>query len=199
MYHNKRFQLDSLFLLVALNHEQIKNSTTAGYLLADKIRFHEIAARILSIKNSTLTTLVEKLKRGSFKPESDEEKDCFKLLLDLDHVSYKVQGSITSKRYMRNETWSLVSSLGAPSWFITFAQADIKHPLALYFADTDLTFAPELRDPNERMRLIANNPVAGAQFFKVMVDMFIMHVLGVGLDHPGQYGETAGYYGTVEQ
>ena len=49
------------------------------------------------------------------------------------------------------------------------------------------------------MNLIANNPVAGARFFKVMVDMFIKHVLGVGLDRPGLYGETSGYYGTVEQ
>ena len=29
--------------------------------------------------------------------------------------------------------------------------------------------------------------------------MFIKHVLGVGTDHPGLYGDTAGYYGTVEQ
>ncbi|KAF8222663.1 hypothetical protein L208DRAFT_1204898, partial [Tricholoma matsutake] len=29
--------------------------------------------------------------------------------------------------------------------------------------------------------------------------MFIEHVLGVGTDHRGMYGETAGYYGTVEQ
>ncbi|KAI0713348.1 hypothetical protein C8Q76DRAFT_620844, partial [Earliella scabrosa] len=32
-----------------------------------------------------------------------------------------------------------------------------------------------------------------------MVDLFIKHVLGVGLDRRGLYGETAGYYGTVEQ
>src|ERR1700683_337728 len=29
--------------------------------------------------------------------------------------------------------------------------------------------------------------------------MFIKHVLGVGTDHPGLYGHTAGYYGAVEQ
>ena len=32
-----------------------------------------------------------------------------------------------------------------------------------------------------------------------MVDLFIKHVLGVGLNRPGLYGDTAGYYGTVEQ
>ena len=32
-----------------------------------------------------------------------------------------------------------------------------------------------------------------------MIEMFIRHVLGVGTDHRGLYGETSGYYGTVEQ
>ena len=41
MYHDKHFQLDPLFPLVALIHEQIKESTLAGYLLADKKQFNE--------------------------------------------------------------------------------------------------------------------------------------------------------------
>src|ERR1700728_1566155 len=32
-----------------------------------------------------------------------------------------------------------------------------------------------------------------------MCEMFIKHVLGVGNKHPGLYGETSAYYGTVEQ
>jgi len=32
-----------------------------------------------------------------------------------------------------------------------------------------------------------------------MVSLFIKHVLGVGANHPGMYGETLAYYGTVEQ
>ena len=138
------------------------------------------------------------LTKGSFKPETEEEKECFKLLSDLDHVNYKVKGSITSKKYMRNEIWALVSYLGAPSWFITFAPADVKHPLALYFADTQLEYTPEFRVREERLNLIANNPIAGARFFNVMVELFLKHVLGVGTDRRGLYGDTAGYYGIVE-
>ncbi|RPD67883.1 hypothetical protein L226DRAFT_428274, partial [Lentinus tigrinus ALCF2SS1-7] len=191
--------LEPLFPLVALNHEQIKKSATSGYLLADQTKFNEIATRILSNNSSILTNLIEQLKEGPVKPETEAEKACFKVLNDLDHVNHKVQGSITSKKYMCNEIWSLVSYLGAPSWFITFAPADVKHPLALYMADTNQTFVPQFRDQDERLRLIASNPVAGARFFKVTVDLFIKHVLGVGLDHPGIYGNTAGYYSTVEQ
>ena len=64
------------------------------------------------------------------------------MIKDLDHVGGHVKGSITSKKYMWNEIWSLISFLGAPSWFITFAPADNKHPIALYFADTQQTFCP---------------------------------------------------------
>ena len=96
---------------------------------------------------------------------------------------------------MHNEIWSLVSYQGAPSWFITFSPTDIKHPLVLYFADTN----QEFWNKTEHMNLIANNPVSSTRFFKVMIDMFIEHVVGVGLDRPGLYGEISGYYGIVEQ
>ena len=32
-----------------------------------------------------------------------------------------------------------------------------------------------------------------------MIQAFIKHVLGVDADHPGIYGYTSSYYGTVEQ
>ena len=73
------------------------------------------------------------------------------------------------------------------------------HPISLYFADTQETFSPELRTEDERYKLISQNPVAGAQFFHFMVEMFIKHVLGVDQKHPGLYGQTSAYYGTVEQ
>ena len=38
--------------------------------------------------------------------ETDEEKLCFQLIKDLDHVGGHVKGSATSKKYMRNEIWS---------------------------------------------------------------------------------------------
>src|ERR1700727_3668432 len=100
---------------------------------------------------------------------------------------------------MRNEIWSLISYLGAPSWFITFSPAYNMHPISLYYADTDEKFSPELRPYNDRYRLISQNPVAGARFFHFMVEMFIKHVLGVGTDHPCLYGNTVGYFCEVEK
>ena len=153
----------------------------------------------MNIDSPTLENLISRLSHGSVKPETEEEKACFKLLSDLDYVNYQVKGSMTNKKYLRNEIWSMVSYMGAPSWFITFAPTDVKHLLALYYADTKQDYTPEFRVKEERLNLIANNPVAGARFFNVMVNLFLKHVLGVGLDRRGLYGDTAGYYSTVEQ
>jgi hypothetical protein len=96
------------------------------------------------------------------KPESKAEQDCFQVIQDLDHVSQRVDGSVTSKKYMHSEIWSLMAYHGAPSWYITLLPADVKHPISLYLADTKETFSPELCQYDEQMRLIAHNPVAGA-------------------------------------
>jgi len=200
MYHDKRFQKDPFFPLIAFNHEQIKQGTTGGYLLTEKAKFGDISKRLMDIDVNVMTDLAKRMEDGErVTPETDEEKQCFQLIKDLDHVGGHVKGSLTSKKYMRNEIWSLISFLGAPSWFITFAPADIKHPICLYFADTGETFQPELKGYDDRYRLIAQNPVAGARFFHFMCEIFIKHILGVGTDHRGLYGQTSAFYGAVEQ
>ena len=52
--------------------------------------------------------------RERVKAESNEEKLCFQLIKDLDHVGGHVKGSVTSKKYMRNKIWSQISFSGAP-------------------------------------------------------------------------------------
>jgi Helitron helicase-like domain at N-terminus len=100
---------------------------------------------------------------------------------------------------MRNEIWSMISQLGAPSWFIMLLPADSHHPICLYYADKNIEFKTNLRLSNEQNFLVTQNPVAAARFFDLMICMFIKHVLGIGVKHSGLYGNTAGYYSTVEQ
>ena len=202
MYHDKRFQTDIYYPFVAFSHSQVKSSTTGAFLLAEKRRFHDITNRILSVDQKVLANLASRISQGEMViPETESEKACFQVIWDLDQVSQRVEGSITTKKYMRSEIWSLMAYHGAPSWYITLSPADVKHPICLYFADTKEEFdpGPSLRPYDERIRFIARNPVAGAHFFHFMVELFIKHVLGVGTDHPGIYGDTSAYYGTVEQ
>jgi len=201
MYHDKRFQTDINFPFVAFSHKQVKTASTQTYLLVDQARFANITQRLLNLDQHVLAEIIEKMQNGEYiKPVTESEKACFQVLHDLDHVSGKVKGSVTSKKYMRNEIWSLIAAKGAPSWYITLSPADIQHPICLYYADTKEEFRPEILLPyDERHRLICKNPVAGARFFHFMIETFISDVLGVNSTHRGLYGETNTYYGTVEQ
>ena len=201
MYHDKRFQYDITFPFVAFSHLQLKAASTAGFLLADSSKFRDITNRLLSVNQETLASISKRLSEGeSVNPSTEDERACFQIVRDLDHVNGKVQGSITSKKYMRSEIWSLIAYMGAPMWYITLSPADNKHPLCLYFADNNESFDLNItRGDDERFRLIANNPVAGARFFHFIVNMFITHVLGFGKRQRGLYGDTTAFYGTVEQ
>ena len=201
MYHDKRFQTDVNFPFVAFSHEQMMANTTQSFLLVDQTRFGNISERLMNIDWATLNDITTRLEVGDhISPQTDAEKQCFQLLHDLDAVSGKMHGSTTSKKYMRNEIWSLINHLGAPSWYITLSPADIQHPICIYFADTNEKFSPDMPSYDDRARMVCQNPVAGARFFHFMVQSFLQDVLGVNrLDKLGFYGTTSGYYGTVEQ
>ena len=142
MYHEKRFQADVYFPFVAFSHAQIKSSTTGAFLLTEKKNFHDITNRILSVDQSVLADLAKCMaEREMIKPQTQAEKDCFQMIHDLDHVSKRVDGSITSKKNMCSEIWSLMAYYGAPSWYITLSPADVKHPICLYWLIPKKAFA----------------------------------------------------------
>ena len=201
MYHDKRFQVDVNFPFVAFSHEQMMANTTQSFLLVDQRRFEDISNRLMRINWTTLNDLTKRLEDGEHvSNQTDSEKQCFQLLHDLDAISGKMHGSTVSKKYMRSEIWSLTNHLGAPSWYITLSPADIQHPICIYFADTKETFTPEMPGYDVRIRLVCQNPVAGARFFHYMVQTFLEDVLRVNKENEqGFYGPASGYYGTVEQ
>ena len=184
MYHNKRFQTDVNFPFVAFSHEQMMANTTQSFLLVDQQCFGNISSRLMNIDWPMLDDLIKKLEIGEhINVDSDAEKRCFQLIHDLDTISGRMHGSTMSKKYMRNEIWSMVNHIGSPSWYITLSPADIQHPICLYFASTNEKFCPDLPNYDKRARLVCENPVAGARFFDFMVRTFIEDVLGVGNMH----------------
>ena len=130
---------------------------------------------MLKINQDVLQNIAQRMSNGKVvKPSTEDEVDSFQLIRDLDHIDGKVSGLITSKRYMRSKIWSMIVYMGAPVWYITLSPADNKHPICLYFADNKEILDVSLRrSADERYRLIAKNPVAGACFFHFVIQMFI--------------------------
>ncbi|PBK59988.1 hypothetical protein ARMSODRAFT_838676, partial [Armillaria solidipes] len=195
------FQRDVGFPFVAFSHEQVKASMTGGFLLADKDKFFEISECIHRIDEKVLESLSERMQNGeTVSPTTEVEKDCFQLINDLDHIAYRVQGLLTSKKYMRNEVYSLMAVEGAPSWYFTMAPFNHSHPICVHMVGGDMKFNPIPLPEHERVRMVTGNPIAAARFFNFMVMLFLKYVLRVdnaGMN--GLFGETSAYYGTVEQ
>ncbi|KAJ6623834.1 hypothetical protein B0H10DRAFT_772277 [Mycena sp. CBHHK59/15] len=80
MYHDKRFQTDLYFPMVAFNQVQIKAGKTGSHLLAKRQHFDEIADRLMNIDTAVLSDLASKLSAGEkVVASTDAEKDCFSL------------------------------------------------------------------------------------------------------------------------
>ncbi|KAJ7149838.1 hypothetical protein C8R43DRAFT_887605, partial [Mycena crocata] len=200
LYHDKRFQTDMYFPMIAFNHEQLKGSAIGGNIMVKRSKFADISRRLMSTNPEVAGNIADRLVDGQHvKPSTDAEKQCFELLTDLDGIGAHVMGSATSKKHMRNEIWSTTAFTGAPTWFITMAWADNKHPLALYYAETDTVFKPEMKTSDARNLLMSKNPVAAARFFHYMVQVFLEDVLCWESELPGLYGHTNAFYATVEQ
>jgi len=64
LYHDKHFQKDPYFPLIAFNHEQIKDSTTSGFILAKQKSFDNIANHLLQINSEVLADITECMMKG---------------------------------------------------------------------------------------------------------------------------------------
>lgn len=202
MYHDKRFQMDTRFVIIAFNQEQVKLGVTGSMILSRRSNFSNIVKQVLRVNPAVIASIARRLQDGErVIPQGDQEKACFAIMDQIDHVSGRIHGSTAAKKMRRNELWSLIANRGAPSWFVTLSPADSKHPLCVYWADKNEYFTPEIADYSKRVRLIAKNPVAGARFFHYMVQLLIKHLLRFGdpKGRRGVFGHTGAYYGTVEQ
>ena len=54
MYQDKRFQTDPGFPLIAFNQEQIQDSSTAGFVTAEKPHFAKVAKQLMTLDKSVL-------------------------------------------------------------------------------------------------------------------------------------------------
>ena len=64
MYHDKRFQRNVAFPFVAFSHQQVKASTTGGFLLPETHKFDDIAQRLLSVNQDVLQNIAKRMSDG---------------------------------------------------------------------------------------------------------------------------------------
>ncbi|KAH9848077.1 hypothetical protein C2E23DRAFT_706163, partial [Lenzites betulinus] len=184
LYPDRRFERDRCFPFIAFNHEQIRASAQGGYLLTKRHNFASVSQKILGLNREALDALITRGSTGDYvRPETEDEKACFELMLVVDHVAGHVNGLNTSRKYQRNKIKSLIIARGVPIFFVTFAPADTKNPLCLYYCGEAVNLMehlPLLRGADARRRAIADNPAGAARFFDFLVKTFIRVILRHG-------------------
>ncbi|KAF6751746.1 hypothetical protein DFP72DRAFT_816060, partial [Ephemerocybe angulata] len=87
MYHDKRFQTDFYFPMIAFNQVQMKTNVTGSFIFAKRSDFPDICERLTrSYKNGSMAIIAERSANGeSIKPQTEEEKQAYSILEDVDH------------------------------------------------------------------------------------------------------------------
>ena len=71
--------------------------------MTEKYNFDSVAERLANIDQEVLKEISRHMADGEkAKPMSEQEKACFDILEDVDHVGSHVNGSITNKHHMPN-------------------------------------------------------------------------------------------------
>ncbi|KAJ7075574.1 hypothetical protein C8R43DRAFT_910737, partial [Mycena crocata] len=98
LYHDKRFQTDMYFPMIAFNQEQLKGAALGSKLMVKRSRFADVSRRLLNTDADVAASIADRMVKGEHvTPENDAEKQCFDLLHDLDSIGAHVMGSATSK------------------------------------------------------------------------------------------------------
>lgn len=123
----------------------------------------------------------------------------------VDLVGDHIEGSNAEVAMRREELRAITRAHGTPSLFFTLNPADTYNPLVSLLAGKDINIDALFQNPDssytafDRARTLADNPVAGAEFFKLMVDQFTKVFLGEQQSGKrGVFGWVKFYYGMVE-
>ena len=206
MYWDQRFARDEHFMYIAHNVLQRRVASRTSYAKVKKRGFERTAYLMDTVKQETLEAMLasmEKSKTNYVKAQSQDEENCIELLRHIEDAGFALDGSNASRKRYRNELRSLMMYAGAPSWFITFTPSDTGSPIFLHMAGETVNlneYCPVPMRYSDRMKTVAERPVAGARFFDHTVKLFLKVILGAGYeDKQGLFGKLRSYYGTVEE
>ncbi|KAF8592100.1 hypothetical protein K439DRAFT_1325878 [Ramaria rubella] len=172
-----RFQRHLSFIFVMMNIIQRRNSSFK--LAFTCMWFPKVSEALKKVDSDSLTKLQSKLNKNPYaQPENEGEKAAFDLLNYVNYISDHISGSTAEVNAMREEIRAIICSRGLPHLFIIINPADAHNPIAQVLAgrkiDLDEFFhnlSPQ-SEVFEQAKLIAENPVAGAKAFKVLIDAF---------------------------
>lgn len=206
---DRAFRYHHSYLFVVLNILQRRAAHLHTFFTVRKSNFHMVARKLSQVSAAVLESLASKLEREHrLSSLTAEEQSAMSLLQQVNTISARIPGSHASKIYVRNEIRSYFSYFGLPHLFFTFNPSPAHSPVfQVMFGDYSVDLSsrfPKLVSGRERALRLAQDPVAGADFFEYMWRCCFKHLLGwdfakrrSSLDG-GLFGRIRAFYGSSE-
>lgn len=127
------------------------------------------------------------------------------LIESMQSVNRNSSWTIFNKKTLRMKAISMIMQLGQPLFWMTLNPADTNSPLVMQLAGVDLDVSSSLKAdmPNypERLRVIAADPVASADFFHITIQAVLAALLRFGASDGdgGVLGRIKAYVGMTEE
>jgi Helitron helicase-like domain at N-terminus len=207
-----RFQTHLSFIFAMHNIQMIRKSSYQSSLAVRRSWWPKAMKAMTKFDSDTLVGLTAALEAkkarkdySKITPSTEAESAVFELLQYVDYVSDHIEGSASEVMKMRQEIQAISRSAGTVNIFFTLNPADTFNPLSAFMAGKDINIDTIFGNPDsqftsfDRARSLAENPVAGAEFFKLMVDQFINVFLGFQRAcKRGVFGRVKHYYAVFE-
>ncbi|KAJ7310997.1 hypothetical protein DFH08DRAFT_666077, partial [Mycena albidolilacea] len=204
---DKRFQVHKSFIFVMANIIQRRQSSFKSRLAVNRSWFPLIQDLMLKVDDTSMESYRVKLEGNPFaQPESEGEKAANRLMKYLSYVSDHIPGSVGDVNKMKQECKSKIICDGLPHVFATVNLADAHNPVAQVLAGRDINLDQIFdclgradQEGGARAKALAENPVAGAEFFHLIITKFFEIILGTErASKIGVLGEVLGWYAVVE-
>ncbi|KAF7333268.1 ATP-dependent DNA helicase [Mycena sanguinolenta] len=204
---DRRFQIHKSFIFVISNIIQRRKSSFKSRLATNRSWFPIVQELMQKIDTQSMESYQAKLEENSFaKAETPGEKAAAQVLKYISYVSDHIPGSVGDVNSMKQQMHSKIICEGLPHIFATVNPAESHNPIAQVLAGRDIdldkifhALGEGTKEGSIRAKTLAENPVAGAEFFHLMITKFLEIILGTKRSSKiGILGKVKGWYAVVE-
>ena len=173
-----------------LNHylPRVRNDIDLTFLLFDALRRHAVVRSVFAMAQSDAASLkylrefvsdassLEQLRKAAQYPEAPASQRLLSIIRRHTVLTgKKPPGSLDERRALLSQIKAFCFEFGTPTYFLTFTPDDISSNLLIRFvsAGDEAEFTVDLSAFAVRARLLAQNPTAQAQAFRVLVEALV--------------------------
>ncbi|KZS86507.1 hypothetical protein SISNIDRAFT_420802, partial [Sistotremastrum niveocremeum HHB9708] len=205
----KVFRQHRFFIFAALN---VHYRHLAHWRIGMSVKQRDwdfVAAEIAQLDPETIHAVADHIEAEGTRQGLDEKQQkVFKLLNRVNTITSQLPGSHASKVKARNDIRAYFSFFGLGHVFVTMNTNALHCPIFhVMYGDESVDLSaryPVMPDVSERARRLNDDPVAAADFFEFMCEMFLNVMCGwdpiTAKSKPegGLLGHLKAYYGTAE-